>query len=388
MQRILFYVQHLMGVGHVFRATRVVNALVARGFEVHLVHGGARIPHLNGGGATVHYLPPLRAGATVFGKLETPDGVPVDNEYKTRRRDMLLAILRDVRPDMIITEAFPFGRRQMRFELVPVLEEAASWRKPPFIVASIRDILQENRKPERDLETVELVEQFFDHVLLHGDPDVVRLEHTFPEHARVAGRLLYTGIVAPPAIDAVPSTGHPAFDVIVSVGGGVLGSKLLLAAAGAKQLSVLKDARWCIITGVNMDADTLGQLRRIAPPDVEIRDFVPDLRYEMARAQLSISRAGYNTVADIFRSGTRAIVVPLSDGEETEQLRRAEILSARGLATTLRPEEETPEGLAAAIERTMGQPPPPRGKLNLEGARTSADIVSAIFGGDSLDAYR
>jgi predicted glycosyltransferase len=377
-----------MGVGHVFRATRIVAALSARGFDVHLVYGGARIPYMDGGAATVHYLPPLRAGTMIFSKLETPEGLAVDDAYKLKRRDMLLAILRELSPEMIITEAFPFGRRQMRFELIPLLQEAVSWRKPPFLVASVRDILQENRKPERDIETVELVEQYFDHVLLHGDPNMVRLEDTFPQYDRLAEHVLYTGIVAAPAIDGEQAVGGAKYDVLVSVGGGVMGSRLLLAAAGAKQISTLRDARWCIITGVNVSAKIREDLKTIAPGDVEIRDFIPNLRVEMARAQVSISRAGYNTVADIFRSGCRAIVVPLSDGEETEQLRRAEILAARGLATVLRPEEETPEALAAAIARTMAGPPPERGKLNLEGARTSAKIVSAIFDGASLDAYR
>ena len=34
MTNILFYVQHLQGVGHVFRAARIVRALVAEGFGV------------------------------------------------------------------------------------------------------------------------------------------------------------------------------------------------------------------------------------------------------------------------------------------------------------------------------------------------------------------
>ena len=32
--RVFFYVQHLLGVGHVFRAMRIVSALVERGFDV------------------------------------------------------------------------------------------------------------------------------------------------------------------------------------------------------------------------------------------------------------------------------------------------------------------------------------------------------------------
>ncbi len=387
-QSILFYVQHLMGVGHVFRARRVVAALVRRGFDVHLVYGGARIPHFDGEGATVHYLPPLRAGSTVFGKLETPEGMAVDDSYKLKRRDMLLALLDRIAPDMIVTEAFPFGRRQMHFELLPMLEAATARANPPVIVSSVRDILQENRKPVRDQETADMVERYFSHVLVHGDPELIRLQDTFPYYNRIAEKVLYTGIVAPHNNDGTTDPVGGPCDVIVSVGGGVMGSQLLLAAAAAKPLSILKDARWRIVTGINVAPEVTERLAAIAGGNVEIHDFLPDLRTQMAHARLSISRAGYNTAADIFRSGTRAIVVPLSDGEETEQLRRAEILEARGLATVLWPREETAEGLAAAIDRAMAGPAPRFDAINLDGAETTASAVSAILAGSSLDDYR
>ena len=87
-------------------------------------------------------------------RLVTPDGAEADEAYLEERRQILLDLFRDIRPDVLITEAFPFGRRQMRFELLPLLEAARQTRPAPKIIASVRDILQENRKPGRDLETV------------------------------------------------------------------------------------------------------------------------------------------------------------------------------------------------------------------------------------------
>ena len=46
----------------------------------------------------------------------------MDDAFKERRRDLLLQAFRDCSPDIVIIEAFPFGRRQMRFELLPLLE--------------------------------------------------------------------------------------------------------------------------------------------------------------------------------------------------------------------------------------------------------------------------
>lgn len=39
-----FYVQHLLGIGHIARASRVANALQADGFDVTLVTGACLFP--------------------------------------------------------------------------------------------------------------------------------------------------------------------------------------------------------------------------------------------------------------------------------------------------------------------------------------------------------
>ena len=43
MQRVLVYVQHLLGIGHLMRARLIAEALAARGFDTHLVTGGMPI---------------------------------------------------------------------------------------------------------------------------------------------------------------------------------------------------------------------------------------------------------------------------------------------------------------------------------------------------------
>jgi predicted glycosyltransferase len=380
--RVLFYVQHLQGVGHVFRAARIARALVAEGMAVDVAYGGEPIGGFDIPGADVHYLPPVRAGDEVFNRLEDPQGNPVDDAYKERRRDMLLALFDRTVPDILLTEAFPFGRRQMRFELLPLLERARARPKPPLVIGSVRDILQENAKAYKDRETVDLLKAHFDHVLVHADPDFVRLERTFPLAEEVSGMLLYTGIVAP---EPCPPAERE-FDVVVSVGGGALGHRLLMAAALAKPISSLSDARWLIITGLKFTPEQRAKLDSHLG-DATVETFLPNLQATLAAAKLSISRAGYNTMADIYRAGCRAIVVPLSDGIETEQIRRTELLAARGLAEVVGHEEETPEALAAAIDRAMARTAPDRSALNLGGARNSALILKRLVAREPVGQF-
>lgn len=376
--KILYYVQHLMGVGHVFRGMRIVRALVEAGHQVDVVYGGQQIPHFDAYGANVIFLPPLRAGREEFNKLEDEHGNVVDQAYKNGRRDTLLSVFETSGHDAIITEAFPFGRRQMRFELIPLLEAAKQRPKPAMIIASVRDILQENRKAGRDRETVETLNQFFDHVLVHGDPGLIGLDVTFPLFDEISDMVEYTGIVAPDS----PRNGSPAiedYDVVVTVGGGALGRDLLFGAAGAKPLSSMRDAKWCIVTGLRLSQEDLEHLKSLISDDVVLKYFLPDLRAVLERAQLSISRCGYNTTADLLSSGCRAVISPLSDGTETEQLRRGAMLDERGWAVKVAPEEQTPERFAEAIDRAMSAPGPAGHGLNLQGAETTARIVSKLL---------
>jgi predicted glycosyltransferase len=382
---ILFYVQHLQGVGHVFRAARIVRALVAEGFGVDVAYGGEPIDGFDIPGARIHYLPPVRAGGEVFNRLEDAGGNPVDDAYKERRRALLLALFDQAAPDIVVTEAFPFGRRQMRFELLPLIERARARPKPPLIVGSVRDILQENAKAYKDRETVELLKAHFDHVLVHADPKLVRLERTFPLTGEISGMLLYTGIVAP---EPRPPATDRQFDVVVSVGGGALGHRLLMASARAKRISSMRDKSWLIVTGLRFSAEHQAELDGHADGGVTIEAFLPDLQAVLAGAELSISRVGYNTVADIYRAGCRAIVVPFSDGIETEQITRAGLLAARGLAEAISAEGETPEAVAAAIERAMRRPAPDRSALDLEGALNSARILKHLIAGEPVDRFR
>ena len=107
---------------------------------------------------------------------------------------------------------------------------------------------------------------------------------------------------------------------------------------------------------------------------LSVKTFVPDLVTVLARADLSISQAGYNTVADVLVGGCRSVLVPYARDGETEQGDRAALLSARGLAVSVAEEDLTPERLAAAADRAMALPPAAHG-LDLDGAETTARIL-------------
>ena len=379
--KVLFYVQHLLGVGHVFRTMRIVDSLVATGFDVSVAHGGEKIPDISCCGADIRYLPSLRWAAADDTRLLDADGRPASDAYKDMRRDALLQLLRNTRPDIIITEAFPFGRRQMHFELLPFLETALTLSERPIILASIRDILQEGNKPSKDLQTVDIIEQFFDGVLVHGDARLTPLESTFPFVDTIRDKLHYTGIVTP----RINPDNEPEqrFDVVVTAGGGMLGRELIRAALLAREHTDLKDARWCVCAGPYMAQEEFNALADLATDgNVTLRTFLPDLPAVLSKAELSISLAGYNTVADLMAAGCRAVIAPQWNDKETEQLRRAELLSQRGLVEMIGHEDKTPAKMAEAIQRVMTRPVPDWRSIETNGAARTAEILSRLISGD------
>lgn len=373
--RVLFYVQHLLGIGHLARASRIVRALVDDGFAVTLVTGGMPVDGFPGPGIDHVALPAIAVGDGGFSALVDANGTVIDEAFKAARRDRLLAAYHAMRPDIVIVEAFPFGRRQVRFELLPLIAAIEASTPRPLLLTSLRDILQERAKPGRDEETIDLVLRHFDGVLVHGDPAFVRLEDTFPLADAIAGRVVYTGLVGSPAAEPAAER----YDVVVSAGGGAVGAGLVeaaLAASGRRTGS----GRWLVITGPNLPQADFARLSAARPAHVDLVRFRTDFRNLLAAARLSVSQAGYNTVCDVLQAGCGAVLVPFASGGESEQTARAERLERLGRAVVLREDILSGETLADAILRaeeaeTEKNVP----VLQLDGANRTAKILRDLL---------
>ena len=130
---VMFYVQHLLGIGHVFRAMRVAKGLARAGCETHIVWGGSKISTMDTTDINMHHLQAVHVSDEDFKALLLDDGTRIDDAGIKARGDHLLKLYEDIQPDIVITEAYPFGRRQMRFELIPFIERAKETRPKPLI---------------------------------------------------------------------------------------------------------------------------------------------------------------------------------------------------------------------------------------------------------------
>ena len=368
---VFFYVQHLLGIGHLARASRIARALVDRGMQVTLVTGGLPVPGFPGSDIPHLALPPVAVRDGGFKGLVDADGQPADTAYLDARKTILLDAFHRLKPDIVMIEAFPFGRKQVRFELLPLIDAIEATRPRPRLVTSLRDILQRRGRPDRDQETVDLVRRHFDLVLVHGDRAFPALGDSFPFADQITDKVVYTGLVCPPP----PPPPVERFEILVSAGGGAVGKELVHAAMGAA--ARLPDlSPWCVISGPNLPQAEFDKLTMIAPSNVTLVRFRTDLASLMSGARLSVSQAGYNTVGDILQAGCRALVVPYTAQGETEQADRAERLERIGRVSVLQGADLTSDALADAIGRALARPLSPDAlRIAVDGAARSAQIL-------------
>ena len=373
--RVMIYVQHLLGIGHLMRARRLAEAMADAGFTVHLVSGGMPIGGRLPSGVCTVQLPPIRVSDASFTPLRDAEFVPIDDAYRLRRRDLLLEACDRARPDVLLFETFPFGRRSLRFELFPLLERVEAARPRPLVVASIREILQLQQKREREREMLGWAARWFDAILVHGDPRFARFEETFSFTDELTPPVHYTGFV----LDREPAgVEGPRDEVVVSAGGGGVGVELLATALSAQPLSKLSHLTWRVLAGPNIRDDGMARLARAQGRNAIVERSRTDFASLLRRAFVSISQGGYNTTMDVMTSGAKPVVVPFTGNGETEQRARGERLARFGLAVVVDDRALTPQALAAAVDAAAARTFAPW-PFESDGARRTASLLRELL---------
>lgn len=347
--KILVVVTHLLGTGHLRRAINLSSAFVANSHKVHLASGGLPVDTFDTDGIALVQLSPLQSDGTNFTRLLKADGTVADDAWLADREDQLKTLLEELQPDIIITELFPFGRRVLRREFCSLLEVAQSLAKPPVILSSVRDILAPPSSEKKVQKTEELINKYYDGVLVHSDRDTTPLSVSWPVTDLIDSKLFYTGYVAQALSNS--TDGKPDLaEVVVSAGGGSVGKRVYEIAIETARLS--QSYQWRILVG-GQDSDAeVRRLKKLAQGTTAIIEpNRPDFRALLTRAVCSVSMCGYNTAIDLLLTGTPGVLIPFDAGGEQEQTLRASSLAARSAYVSLLDKHLTPESLALAVEQ-------------------------------------
>ncbi len=371
---VFFYVQHLLGTGHFYRSAAIANALSQEGLQVALVSGGMPLSSTRLKNVELWQLPGLRARDGNFSDLVDDNNKPVSSMWWKERHDALMEYWNNSKPGVLITESYPFARRMLRHELKPLLKAAQMEPRTKMTVCSVRDIPQPKSKPGRSEEAVALVEQYYSHVLVHGDPGMATLTETFPEAERITHRTTYTGYVD--SIGGDSKTSEERSDVLVSAGGGAAGLMLYEAAVKAAQTDVT--LQWRLLVGGNLEASKFDGLVQSSGDNVIVERNRTDFRELLKATKVSVSQAGYNTVVDVVRSGVCSVLVPYAQGGEKEQTIRARKLAQNGRVVHLAESDLTASSLMAAVAQAKGLVTQTL-DLSINGAEVSAKMIGNLL---------
>ncbi len=231
-QKLLFYCQHILGIGHLIRSMEIVRGLLAD-FEICFVNGGRVVEGFPIPAEVRVVNLPAIATDTEFQELRVIDPSQDLEAVFEQRKAILLNLVDEVQPDLLVIELFPFGRQRFSTELIPCIEQARA--RGAKVVCSLRDIVVTKQDQARHEEKIcRLMNQYFDLLLIHGDPAFQPLELSFSRVQDLHCPVAYTGYVVQESAAADAQTplvtpDHPL--ILTSGGGGRFGHELLPAGA-------------------------------------------------------------------------------------------------------------------------------------------------------------
>jgi predicted glycosyltransferase len=368
--RISFYSHDTFGLGHTSRVAKLANAivralpdsrcLIVTGLDsaglIRLSPGidFVRMPGVTKIGVEHYRARSLRMPAPAIARIRT---------------GVLQAAIANFDPHLFVVDNVPQG---LNGEARPVLESIRSRNGRVPIILLMRDILDSVRRIVEVWSRrgdYDVLARLYDRILIFGDRRIYDAADAYRFPDDVAGKVRFCGLlgVSPSrkkpfsAQKGLPSNGAPR--IVVTVGGGEDGYPLIRTYLESLQSrpALGKLFQHLIVTGPYMPRPRkIGLMKRYGHlPNIYIRDFVPDIDGWLRTSRLAVSMGGYNTVYEALSLRTPLLVVPRVH-PRTEQLIRAERLSALGLLHMMHPRELTPDALGRRLEDCLAQNPRPR----------------------------
>ena len=321
--RIIFYCQYSWGMGHLVRSLEFARALSDH--DVTLIVGGQKVEMDLPNHVRLMRLPVLYMDENFTRLIPGTPGQSVD-QIRQKRKKTMYSLMQELQPHLFIVELYPFGRSMFDFELEPLLADIRKGRLGQVrSVCSLRDILVEKKDPTAYEERViRRLNRHFDALLIHSDPEILRLEETFSRVADINIPVVYTGFITQQTNAAngrrlrreLALSSAQKF-IVASAGGGRSGYRLLTSVIDACEL--LRDRlpiRLEVFTGPFMEDEEFKNLTARISAGFRIRRYTKRFLDYLYAADLSVSLAGYNTCMNLLVTRVPALVYPYSRQQE------------------------------------------------------------------------
>ena len=374
--KVLIYFTHKESLGHTTRTLSIILALLKHypnKARISVFQAGKKQPflpipkHVNWFDLPNPFYSKLnfrRGTSNVF--------VPL---YAKLRARYMLSKIEEIKPDVFITEFFPFGREDCRLELLPVLTylkkrgiKIYASIGYPYVVRSNIDILMAH---------CDLYDKFFIHTpkdleydFLTQDIDNFLLKAVYKKtFNHIKEKVYYTGYVMPfnsfnlKKSDDIRrkfnATGK--IMVVVSRGGGVRYPKIISHSIAA--LRHLPASRYVLIVaaGPSTSPKEMSFFKKLAKSihtkNLYLFRYLEDLPSYLNAGDVSVSMAGYNTSVSLLYFKKRCVLIPSREDPETalgyccEQISRARLMQQYIGSEVLDYHDTVPKKIADLIQK-------------------------------------
>jgi predicted glycosyltransferase len=371
-QRIMMYSQDGFGLGHMRRTTSIARQLMAMSPDASILTlADSRLGQFFEPGAGQDYvkLPSIvKDGPGLWRGVSLP--LPFADIH-AMRKEIIRSAVTSFRPHVLLVDHMPHGAMG---ELLPALEELRRRGSDTQIVLGLRDILDapETVRQRWQIEgAYDVLERYYDAVLVYGQQDVYDLAEQYGLSPSLARRLRYTGYVCTPDQPRYPARARAKYLsnapadtklLVAMAGGGADAYPMMRALIDAlPAIQRVQPSALAVVTGPFMPKEQRRdlELRARATPGASVSMTVSDTLSYIAGADLVFAMCGYNTTMEILRSSTPAVLIPRS-GPSAEQRTRARLFAERGWVGLVEPEELGEAALVAATREALAAGAPNR----------------------------
>jgi UDP-glucose 4-epimerase len=386
---VLMYSHDGYGLGHLRRNTAIAHALVLREPETRVVLlSGSRVANdwpLPAGVEVIRLPQLLKVGADDYQPTEDRSMPGV----KAERAGIISSTLLRLRPDVFLVDHTPLG---IKGELSLALEMAREHLHQTRVVIGLRDILDDPavvRRAWDEAGIYDLLLDWYDQVLVYGSRDLYDVTQKYAFPADLADRTVFTGYIAKdrglePELEqsSTWSRARRGADCRILVMGGGGADAGPLFRAFTKAWSRIQDevsGQVLLVLGPLMEPALVESIERRAAAlqGVEIVRSSKSVLSLVAGADLVVSMGGYNSVVEALTARKPLVICPRV-APRTEQLIRARVMAALGLARVVRVDRESSKALALTVQQALADRsagPATRARVELDGADKVAEIL-------------
>lgn len=375
--KIIIHCQYVYGLGHFVRALHLAQGL-SKCFDVYFINGGEPVKNFDFDTAIQFIQLPA-----IYKKEDSTELSSVSEHLSLSkcfelRDEIIFETIQKVKPDVVITEHFPFGFL-FKKEATKLIDYAKKSNAKTKIVCSVRDVIESSNGGINDPDTVNILNKLYDLLLIHGDEKLISMSSSFPLFTEIKTQIAYTGYVID---ENLISSAIRSKNILVSVAGGRVGSELLDAVIKAFELIREKcQHKLVVFNGAfNTDFEDLLQDDRIKYSTFNRLEFLKHL----AQSDISISLGGYNSMSESLYAGNKVIIYNREFlGSNEEQDIRISTFKNLGLIDIITIKELAVEKLALILLTQINKKDQKERlfKINFDGVKNTVSQIKQLVNG-------